>query len=125
MKHILIKLNKTEKIKGASFTKRVLTNVLTKIIPAANPDFEDIFDNITYFKIEFNEGENYIEREIGFSSNDTPISIFPYNNNYGFLVDNTYKSVTDFYDYYKCSEISVIEFELDWKEAEKSIQTSL
>ena len=96
--------------------KNAIIKILTTIIPKANPDFEDLLDNVAYWKIEFNKEENWTWREIGFDQNGDSIVAMPLGNNYGFWTDN-HLTLED-YKNFSPTIIEANEFEKDWTELE-------
>lgn len=94
-----------------SLMKYILIKFLQLILPAANPDFENIFSNIKYWKIEFDLKENLTSRELGFDKNDNSIFAAPFRNNYGNWVDE-HLTLSN-YENFKPIEISDEEFEND------------
>lgn len=60
--------------------------LLQKIIPAANPDLEHLYEETITWWLEVDEnGEP--QREIGFNKENEPIVLGPIGENYGLLVD--------------------------------------
>jgi hypothetical protein len=97
--------------------KNVIVKILTTIIPKANPDFEDLLDNVDYWKIEFNKEENWTKREIGFDKKGNSIVAMPLGKNYGFWSDN--HLTLDDYEHFNPTIITSEEFDNDWTEFEK------
>lgn len=60
--------------------------VLSLILPKANPDFEDLYREVSYWFLEV-ENEKIV-REIGFSKHGEPIVIGPYGRNFGMWTDS-------------------------------------
>ena len=52
-------------------------NILSLIIPKSNPDFEKEYDNVNFWYIEFDEENEYTNREIGLNVNEEVILISP------------------------------------------------
>jgi hypothetical protein len=97
--------------------KNAIIKMLTTIIPKANPGFEDLLDNVEYWKIEFNKEENWTWREIGFDKNGNSIVAMPLGNNYGYWSDS--HLTLDDYEHFNPTTITADEFENDWTEFEK------
>jgi len=88
--------------------------VLSKIIPIANPDFENKFDLVKYWLVEF-ENENEIPiREIGINEENKVILKMPYLKNYGYWTDN-HLLINDFKNHFNVTEITKEIFEQNWK----------
>jgi len=94
----------------------ILIRLLKFVIPEANPDFENLYEKVKYWKIEFDTIEDFTSREIGFNENGYSIVAAPYRNNYGFWTDNNLK-LKD-YDNFEPISISEEEFNSDWQEFE-------
>ena len=96
-----------------SVWKNLFIKFLSKIFPVANPDFEEIIDNVKYWMIEFSEA-GIPEREIGLNKNQTTILKMPYKNNYGYWTDNNLV-FGDFLKKFSCEEIDRELFEEKWQ----------
>lgn len=82
MKYLQIEFgNKNEPSKESLWVK-----VLKKIIPAANPDMEPIYQSVTKWWLEVDEGGEP-KREIGFDIQGQAIVLGPIGDNHGLLVD--------------------------------------
>ncbi|WP_297694691.1 hypothetical protein [uncultured Eudoraea sp.] len=88
---------KFELPKGKSFPEpsklqKVIENavskILTAVIPKGNPDFDDIIQEVDFWKIEYDMAEQVVWREIGFDKNGNSIVAMPFEENYGFWADN-------------------------------------
>ncbi|MFM2225045.1 MAG: hypothetical protein RJA07_1247 [Bacteroidota bacterium] len=96
-----------------SSLKKVLVNVLTKVLPLANPDFEDKIDEVIYWLVEFETETGIPQREIGIDAEARGILKMPYKNNYGYWTDNNLL-LNDFKEHFNVSEISKESFEKQW-----------
>ena len=67
--------------------KKIIINILTFLIPKANPDFDHLYKNVRLWWLELDEN-NYPQREIGFDENNTLLVAAPIGNNYGFFTDS-------------------------------------
>ncbi|MBF0598445.1 hypothetical protein [Faecalibacter rhinopitheci] len=112
LKIILDNNQNVEKNKPNKFLK-LLKKISRKIIPLANPDFEDKILETNIWLIEF-DNENIPVREIGMNNLNEPIMIMPYKNNYGFWTDNNLK-LEDFKNGFEVYEIDKDVFENNWK----------
>ena len=95
----------------------VLSKILSLFIPKSNPDFDKQIDLANEWYIEYNDTENYIEREIGLDEKRTVILKMPYKKNYGFWLD-TDLEISYFYARFKAETISEDEFLKKWNEFE-------
>ena len=86
---------------------------MTSIIPTANPDYENEFDNVVTWLVEIDEESGTPEREIGLDKNSNIILKMPYKNNYGYWIDNNLV-FDDFIRLFNAKEIDKIAFEKKW-----------
>lgn len=93
----------------------VLSKILSMLIPKSNPDFDKEIDLAYEWYIEYNDTENYIEREIGLDENRNVILKMPYKKNYGFWLD-TDLEINYFFTHFKAESISENEFSKKWDE---------
>jgi hypothetical protein len=112
------------KMKGDSFfkrsIKRIVINLLTKIIPTANSDYEYNIDKVKYWLIECNRITGVPQREIGLDFQDRVIMKMPFTKNYGYWTDNNLL-LDDFKQHFNVSEITQAAFEQHWKVINESI----
>lgn len=94
--------------------KGAVIKVLTKIIPVANPDFEEQIDNAKYWLIECESESGIPQREIGLTAQGVAIMKMPNKENYGYWTDNSLR-LDDFKQHFNVSEINKESFELHWK----------
>jgi hypothetical protein len=94
--------------------KRVVINLLTKIIPTANPDYEDKISKVRYWLIECDSISGVPQREIGLDSQGGVIMKMPFNKNYGYWTDNNLL-LDGFKQHFNVSEITQEIFEQHWK----------
>jgi len=87
--------------------------VLTRIIPKANPDFEDKINEVDYWLVEYNSETGFPEREIGLDIEGQVLLKMPHKNNYGYWTDNNLL-LNDFKEHFNVSEISKEKFEESW-----------
>lgn len=94
--------------------KRSVKAILSKVIPAANPDFENKIDAVKVWLIECDRTSGIPQREIGLNSQGMVIVKMPYNENYGYWTDNNLV-LLDFEQHFKISAISKEHFEKNWE----------
>ena len=94
--------------------KSIILKILARIIPKSNPDFEELIDQVAYWKVEFDTQERQTCREIGFDKDGNSIVAMPLGNNYGYWTDN-HLALED-YAHFKNVNISTEEFMNDWNE---------
>ena len=116
--YIQFKAPKTEKIiQSDGIVKRTFKNaiieILTGIIPKANPDFDSKIDLVDNWLVEFDFETVIPDREIGLNKNGQVILKLPFKNNYGYWTDNNLM-LNDFNKHFKTSEISNSDFEKYW-----------
>jgi hypothetical protein len=97
-----------------SSLKKALVGILTKIIPKANPDFDDKIDEVQYWLVECDNETGTPEREIGLDKEGRVILKMPFNDNYGYWTDNNL-FLKDFKEHFVVSEISKDSFEKYWE----------
>ena len=90
--------------------------ILTGVIPAANPDYDHLIGGVVYWLVAFEveTGEPY--REIGINAEGQAIVWLPDDKNQGYWTDN-FLSLTDFYSNFEVEEIEARKF-LDLWQAE-------
>jgi len=101
-----------------SLLKKALINGLTKVIPMANPDFEDKIDNVKYWLLELEIETGIPQKEVGIDASDKVIMVMPFKNNYGYWTDNNLL-LKDFKELFNTSDISKEIFEQHWKILDK------
>lgn len=92
--------------------KKIITTILF-FIPKANPDFDNIIDNVCEWQLEINTKDNSPNREIGVDQNGQVIIIMPWNNNYGYWTDSNIP-LDYFKDHFKATEITQTQFDNNW-----------
>ena len=90
--------------------------ILKRIIPAANPDFEQYYPQARMWWVELDDNQ-VPNREIGFDVEGKPIVLAPFGRNYGFIVD-TSAPWTDAEE--ECLEAKQ-KFQATWEALEKSL----
>lgn len=68
------------------FVVKVFLQVLSAIIPQANPDFEVAYEATVRWWLEIDE-HNVVNREIAFDRSGTPIAAAPLGDNVGIFTD--------------------------------------
>lgn len=101
--------------------KKVLVGILTKVIPKANPDFDDKIDEVQYWLVECDNETGIPEREIGLDKEGRVIIKMPYKDNYGYWTDNDLL-LNDFKEHFVVFEISKDSFEQNWELFDKNIK---
>ena len=101
-----------------SWWQRFVETALSLFIPVGNPNFEKDIEDVTYWLIEFKDGNQYPEREIGLNIVQEPIMIMPWRKNYGYWIDNNLL-LKDFKSVFNAIEITKEEFEKFWDQFEQ------
>lgn len=117
MKNSYIKFKALEKGRRntpESISARIEDVTLTTIVPVANPDFENKFDEVSTWLIEFEGDSYYPNREIGLDTADVPVMILPWKKNYGYWTDNDL-TIESFRSHFKSIDIPKEEFVRYWK----------
>lgn len=94
--------------------KNFATNILTKVFPTANPDFENKIDDVEYWLVECDKVSGIPQREIGLDQQGRVIMKMPFKDNYGYWTDNNLL-LDNFKEHFKVSEITKEVFEQQWK----------
>lgn len=108
---------KSQKIKERLIKTLIIefiASIFKMITPAANPDFDTKIEQVKYWMIECDNESGIPEREIGLDENKYVIVKMPYNNNYGYWIDNNLL-LNDFKKEFKTSFISKVLFESKWE----------
>lgn len=92
--------------------------ILKKIIPEANPDYDELIDNVKTWLVEIGNENEYPNREIGIDENGIVIMTMPDDRNYGYWTDNNLNK-NDFEEHFKTEEIEKEIFDKLWNEFEK------
>jgi len=87
--------------------------LLKKILPEANPDYDERIDEVKFWIIEISKETNLPNREIGLDKIGNPIMIMPDDNNYGYWTDNNLKK-EDFESHFKTKIIDEQQFNELW-----------
>jgi len=98
--------------------KRITKALLISFIPSGNPTFEEEIDNVKQWLIEFKDGNQCPNREIGLDILQQPIMIMPWRRNYGYWIDNNLL-LKDFKSLFNAVEITKVEFEKHWNRFEQ------
>lgn len=95
-----------------TFFMAFLTALLTRIIPKANPDFDDKIENVKEWLVEIED--QYPSREVGMDEHGQAIVKMPWNKNYGYWCDNNL-NLEDFKTRFNAKEIEKSIFEQYWQ----------
>lgn len=114
---------KTEKEEGKPnkvkmFLVESAIGILNKIIPEANPDYDNKIDDVKTWLVEINDKDGYPNREIGIDENGFVIMTMPDDKNYGYWTDNNLKE-NGFKQHFKTFEIGKEMFDKLWDEFER------
>lgn len=95
--------------------EKIFIGIIKFIFPKANPDFDDKIDAVFIWLLEFENEEDFPNREIGMDSNNNVILKMPYKKNYGYWTDNNLK-YKDFVSLFNVEIINENEFLKKWDE---------
>ncbi len=93
--------------------KNVFISVLKRIIPMADPDYEDKIDLVKTWLLEISDHTKLPNREIGLDEAGQVIVRLPYGRNYGYWTDN-HLTLKDFENQFSTKRISETDFERYW-----------
>ncbi len=105
--------NQNCKERDNSFFVKLLISVLSFFIPKANPDFEQLYEDVHQWYLEYDELNKETCREIGIDSYNRVIVKAPYSNNYGYWADNN-MTIEKYSSYFDIEYISKEDFESMW-----------
>lgn len=97
----------------ALFFQKIVVRILNKIIPKANPDFENKLQEVKIWLVECDTKTGIPEREIGLDNTGQVIVAMPFKNNYGYWTDNNLK-LEDFQSDFETAEIEKEKFFWYW-----------
>jgi len=98
--------------------KRAIKMLLISVFPTGNPTFDDEIENVKQWLIEFKDGNQYPNREVGLDILQQPVMIMPWRRNYGYWIDN-HLLLKDFKSVFNAVEITKEEFEKYWDQFEQ------
>jgi hypothetical protein len=93
--------------------KQTTTNLLSRVFPVANPDFESRIEDVRYWLVECDKESGIPQREVGLNENGQVILKMPFKDNYGYWTDNNLL-LDDFIERFNASNITSKEFEQHW-----------
>ena len=98
-------------------TNKLLTHLvklLTHLVPKANPTLEENLDYVKEWYIEYDDVEEYTNREVGVAGNGMVVFKAPFEENWGYWCDND--MTMDDYQNLNIHAISKEAFEKLWNE---------
>jgi hypothetical protein len=102
-----------------STTENLASKILTKLIPKANPDFDEQIQNVKEWILEVDDEDGMPMREVGLDDKGNAIMIMPWKENYGFWSDSLF-SVDNLATSYAITFSNKAEFDKLWEEFEKN-----
>ena len=106
--YIIIPARKIDSQSG--WITNLVAGFLRRALPAANPDFHDIYERVVTFHVEL-DSDGSPERELGLDSSGRIVFIAPWRENLGVILD----SYSETFDSSKFEQISAEQFEQEWK----------
>jgi len=104
--------SKPEAKKKSRWRSKLAATILF-FIPKANPDYDDLIDDIVEWQLEIDPADNLPAREIGKDINGNTILIMPWRDNYGYWTDNNI-TLDYFKEHFKATNIDKADFEKNW-----------
>lgn len=92
-----------------------IVKLLSHILPMANPDFDGKYDDVKTWLIEYDEVEDYTNREVGKDLAGKVIVKAPYKRNLGFWVDSD-MTMDSYTNQMRIRYIDKCDFEKAWSE---------
>ena len=106
---------KTKQPTKESFVEKLLWRILLSIFPRTNPDYEGLYDKVIIWYIEYDDINNYTNREIGVDKDGIVIVKGPFGKNLGFWTDEDL-TIEHYDNDFKIVYIKQEEFEKLWME---------
>ena len=82
-----------------------------------NPDFDDLYPQVAWWMLEFDEETRIINREIGLNKESEPMVMAPWGYNFGLWIDSAV--ALDDIEYEESTEI---EFEMKWMDLKDKLE---
>lgn len=114
MKYIKFHIGASKK-KKSGLLRQMFYLVFSKVLPVANPDFENKISEVEEWLVEFENDHSLPSREIGLNDSGKVIAKMPYKSNYGYWCDNNL-IYDDFEKLFSIKKIDVVDFEKYWNE---------
>lgn len=92
---------------------RKIINLILFFIPKANPEYDELIEDVTEWQLEIDPIDKLPKREIGKDINGNVILILPWRNNYGFWTDEDI-TIDYFRDHFKAENIDKNTFDKNW-----------
>ena len=90
-----------------------IVKTLLFFIPEANPEYNELIEDVAEWQIEIDPSNNLPTREIGKDFNDEVILIMPYRDNYGYWTDNNI-TLDYFKNHFEATNLDKEEFDRNW-----------
>jgi hypothetical protein len=87
----------------------LVAGLLSRVLPSGNPDFSHLYDQVVVFHVEI-DSDGSAEREVGLDASGRVITIAPWRENLGVIVDSDGR-----FDPAEFQHISPEQFEQEWK----------
>ena len=88
---------------------RLGISALRRVLPAANPDFEHLYERVRTWHVEIDSQSGEPLREVGLDSAEHVVVIGPWRDNHGFIVD-----CNGTFDPAEYPHVSPDQFEREW-----------
>lgn len=108
-----VKSSENQSSKQNNLFRKVFSTAISKLIPIANPLFENRFELVKIWLLEIENESGFINREVGLNENEDCIIILPFKNNYGYWLDTNMR-LEDLKSQFFITEITEFLFEKKW-----------
>ena len=98
----------------ATFLEKIIDRLLSHFVPMANPTLEENLDYVKEWYLEYDDVEEYTNREVGVAENGLVVFKAPFEENWGYWCDND--MTMDDYRNLNIHSISKEAFEKLWNE---------
>lgn len=92
-----------------------ILNFLFSFLPKSNPQFDNLIEFVDVWYIEYDDINDYVEREVGLNIGKEVIVKMPFKKEYGYWLDTDMK-FKDFQNTFNIEIIENTEFEIKWNE---------
>ena len=101
-------------VQKATFWEKIIDRLLSHFVPMANPTLEENLGYVKEWYLEYDDVEEYTNREVGVAENGLVVFKAPFEENWGYWCDND--MTMDDYRNLNIHSISKEAFEKLWNE---------
>ena len=75
-------------VQKATFWEKIIDRLLSHFVPMTNPTLEENLDYVKEWYLEYDDVEEYTNREVGVAENGLVVFKAPFEENWGYWCDN-------------------------------------